>query len=114
MIKHPHDPVKNVLLSNSPDWIACYKSLECDKDVKIVEWAKPGYFAGIQTLQDFIRIRMKVYDTERNDPNKSALSNLSPWTHFGHISTQRCAIEVKKRGSKYAKAVQGFLEGQLD
>lgn len=112
IIKHPHDPVKKVLQLTSPDWNACYKSLECDTNVKIVEWAKPGYKAGIKTLQGFIQNRIKLYDTERNDPNSNALSNLSPWTHFGQISTQRCAIEVKKYNSKHPKAVHAFLEGE--
>ncbi len=113
VVKHPHDPVKKVLQLASPDWVACYKSLECDTDVKIVKWAKPGYAAGIQTLEDFIQVRMKVYDTERNDPTKKAISNLSPWTHFGQISAQRCAVEVKKYNSKHSKSVQGFLEESI-
>lgn len=113
VIKHPHDPVKKVLLLTNVDWNSCYKSLQCDMDVKVVEWAKPGYKAGIQTLHDFIKIRIRTYDTERNDPNKNALSQLSPWTHFGQISCQRNAIEVKKYTSKFSKAVAGFLEESI-
>lgn len=113
VVKHPYDPVKKVLQLISPDWNACYKSLECDVEVKIVEWAKPGYKSGIKQLEDFIKIRMKIYDTDRNDPNKNALSNLSPWTHFGQISSQRCAIEVKKYNSKFSKAVQGYMEESI-
>ena len=112
LIKHPHDPPKAIVALACPDWDACYKSLKCDMDVKVVDWAKPGYKAGIKVLEDFIKSRVKIYDTERNDPNKNALSNLSPWTHFGQISAQRCAIEVKKHCFKAnPKAVAGFLEG---
>jgi deoxyribodipyrimidine photolyase len=46
----------------------------------------------------FLVKRIKSYDTYRNFPTKpTALSNLSPYLHFGHISAQRCALEAKKR-----------------
>ena len=99
------------LLAIKIDWEKCYDSLKCDKNVKIVEWAKPGYKAGIKVLDDFIKIRLRDYDTDRNDPNKNALSNLSPWLHFGQISAQRSILEVKKYSSKFSKAVQAYMEG---
>ena len=113
VVKHPYDPVKKVLQLTNTDWNACYKSLECDTDVKIVKWAKPGYKAGIKCLESFIQNRIKLYETDRNDPNQNALSNMSPWTHFGQVSSQRCAVEVKKYSSKFSKAVAGYLEGKI-
>ena len=80
---------------------------------KIVKWAKPGYKAGIKCLESFIQNRIKLYETDRNDPNQNALSNMSPWTHFGQVSSQRCAVEVKKYSSKFSKAVAGYLEGKI-
>ena len=38
----------------------------------------------------------KGYDLNRNDPTKNALSNLSPYFHYGHLSSQRAIIEIKK------------------
>jgi len=35
------------------------------------------------------------YNEDRNDPNRRGLSNLSPYFHFGHISPQRVALEIK-------------------
>lgn len=64
-------------------WEACYSSLEVDRTVKEVEWATPGTAAGLAVLQSFIRKRLKYFGSHRNDPNKAALSNLSPWFHFG-------------------------------
>ncbi len=68
------------------DWVACYDSLKVDKNVKIVDWAKPGYSGGIKVLEEFITKIVSRYDDERNDPNKNALSNMSPWYHFGQVS----------------------------
>lgn len=48
-----------------------------------VKWAKPGYKGGIEMLESFCKNRLKHFGTKRNDPNNSALSNLSPWLHFG-------------------------------
>jgi len=42
-------------------------------------------------LDDFLENRFEQYAEERNDPNKNALSNLSPYLHFGQISAQRIA-----------------------
>lgn len=51
--------------------------------MKEVEWATPGTAAGLAVLKSFIAERLKSFSTHRNDPNKAALSNLSPWLHFG-------------------------------
>lgn len=64
-------------------WEACYSSLQVDRTVKEVEWATPGTAAGLAVLQSFIAERLKFFGSHRNDPNKAALSNLSPWFHFG-------------------------------
>lgn len=88
----------------------CFDVIQCDMSVKPPKWAVAGYTGGIATLQSFIESRIRVYDTERNDPNKIAQSNLSPWFHFGQVSPQRCCIEVKKYSAKYGEAVKGFLE----
>lgn len=64
-------------------WDACYSSLQVDRTVPEVAWATPGTAAGLAMLQSFITKRLKSFGSQRNDPNKAALSNLSPWFHFG-------------------------------
>jgi deoxyribodipyrimidine photo-lyase len=44
----------------------------------------------------FLNERLHRYGTERNDPLKKAVSGLSPYLHFGHVSAQRIALEVMK------------------
>ena len=65
------------------DWEAAYDSLEVDKSVKPVDWAKPGTSAGMAQLDVFCKERLRYFGSARNDPTKDALSKLSPWIHFG-------------------------------
>lgn len=45
--------------------------------------------------------RIKKFSKHRNDPNQpEALSNLSPYYHFGHLAAQRAALEASKLRSK--------------
>lgn len=39
-----------------------------------------------------------------------ALSNLSPWLHFGQLAPQRAALEAAKMRPKFKESVEGFLE----
>lgn len=47
-------------------------------------------------LDYFIKNNLGFYSELKNDPNQSVTSNLSPYLHFGFISSQRVAIEVVK------------------
>ncbi|CAH0387453.1 unnamed protein product [Bemisia tabaci] len=106
VIKHPHS---GDLKASPIDWEEAEKTLEVDKSVGPVKWAKPGYRGGMQQLYTFVTKRIKNYGTARNDPNKNALSMLSPWFHFGHISVQRAILEVKKVKG-YSESVAAFCE----
>ena len=57
--------------------------MEVDRSVEPVEWATPGTKAGFDTLNLFCLKRLRKYHNKSNDPNENALSNLSPWLHFG-------------------------------
>ena len=45
------------------------KDQKADESVKPVEWAKPGTLQGYEMLASFIKNRVKIFDTKRNDPN---------------------------------------------
>lgn len=92
------------------DWKAAFGSLKVDDSIGPVDWATPGYKAGIATLESFINVRLKRFNDKRNDPTVNALSNLSPWFHFGQISVQRAILEVQKHKSKASESVAGFCE----
>ncbi len=99
---NPFGTIKN-------NWELANESLNIDREVKEVDWIKPGEEAAMKQLQIFIREKLSLYDTDRNDPNKKAVSDLSPYLHFGHISAQRIALEVMNTdGNKEAR--KSFLE----
>ncbi|ELT97477.1 hypothetical protein CAPTEDRAFT_152478 [Capitella teleta] len=92
------------------DWIEAEKSLEVDRSVKEVDWATPGTTAGLKNLESFIQKRLGNFDADRNNPNKNALSNMSPWFHFGHVAPQRAMLMVNEMKTKYSKSVAAYIE----
>lgn len=70
------------------DWDGVEKSLEVDRSVGPVEWANPGTRSGLDNLNEFCLKRLRKYADQRNDPNVKALSNISPWLHFGNYVLQ--------------------------
>ncbi|XP_062595077.1 deoxyribodipyrimidine photo-lyase-like, partial [Saccostrea cucullata] len=105
--KHPH---KSKSPSKPVDWSAAEDSLEVDRKVTEVDWAVPGSTAGLNMLESFCKERLKYFGSERNNPNKNALSNLSPWVKFGQISVQRCILTVRQYRSKYKESVDSYIE----
>lgn len=91
-------------------WNNAIEKTKADKSVEEVTWAKPGYVGGILELESFLKNRLKLYDSKRNDPSADAVSNLSPWFHFGMISVQRCILEALEYKDKYKKSVEAFIE----
>ena len=55
-----------------------------------------GETAARKVMDEFLTNKLDSYSTLRNDPTKDALSNLSPYLHFGQISAQRVALKVEK------------------
>jgi len=90
------------------DWASVYNSLKVDEKVKPVNWLKPGEGAAHKTLKKYIENKLDIYDNLRNDPNANALSNLSPYLHFGQISAQRIALIVSGFGNH--SSTESFLE----
>ena len=72
-----------VFSSQPVDWEETFASLQVDKTVGQPEWAKAGTKGGVAMLESFIDVRLKLFETQRNDPNAAALSQLSPWIRFG-------------------------------
>jgi deoxyribodipyrimidine photo-lyase len=56
--------------------------------------AQPGERAARKHLDDFINNHLDTYALQRNDIANDLQSGLSPYLHFGHISSLRVAIEV--------------------
>jgi deoxyribodipyrimidine photo-lyase len=80
------------------DWKVIHSGLKVDKTIKPVEWLHSGEEAAADMLQYFIGEKLSDYALGRNDPISDKLSNLSPYLHFGQISAQKVALEIKKTG----------------
>jgi deoxyribodipyrimidine photo-lyase len=76
------------------------------------DWIKPGEKAAYQCLSGFIKKKLPDYAHARNNPAVDGQSNLSPYLHFGHISPQRVALEVRKirEGVREHDSHDAFLE----
>lgn len=101
-------PEKNFEISKI-NWQDIRKSLKINFDVKPVDWLKPGEKEASKVLRNFLANRLINFNEYRNDPNKDALSNLSPYLHFGQISAQRIALEALPF-IEHAESQKSFLE----
>lgn len=90
-------------------WKEILESLPIDRSVKEVDWIKPGEKAARQALAYFISKKLFYYNELRNNPVVAGTSDLSPYLHFGHISAQRVALEVKESPAS-EKIKDSFLE----
>ncbi|QKE44455.1 hypothetical protein Yalta_008 [Yalta virus] len=60
-----------------------------------ISWCKSGPTNGINQLSYFLE-NIKGYSLNRNNPLKEAISNISPWLHFGFVSSLRCYLNANK------------------
>jgi deoxyribodipyrimidine photo-lyase len=78
-------------------------------DVPVVDWLTPGTKAGKKQADNFIANHLGRYAQDRNDPNLSGLSNMSPYVRFGQVSAQWLAMQVyTARAPKLSK--EAYLE----
>ncbi len=91
------------------DWADVKRNLKVNRKVPEVDWIESGETAAKRMLHRFIRSKLCGYDTNRNDPNRDGQSALSPYLHFGQISAQRAALEVRKKRT-YPLDRTAFLE----
>ena len=94
VVEHPHDwPNKNVLSFTSI--VEKFKSILDKIPKNNVNYVfESGEVAAMEELQSFLSNRLRGYSSNRNDPTKNGLSNLSPYFHFGQLSTLRVMQEA--------------------
>ncbi|EOB15534.1 deoxyribodipyrimidine photo-lyase [Nosema bombycis CQ1] len=97
--------VKNDLFKHFFDFLKEFKSLEKHKfnkskgDFKLPSFTKHDYFiggykAGMNQVQYFFKNKFKRYADKRNSPDDNVLSDLSPYLHFGQISSQKVLLDA--------------------
>ncbi len=105
-VKHPYNAPA---LDPPADWSAASRSLKAESNFAPVGEFIPGETAAKEAMADFIEYRLPYYSNIRNDPTADGQSDLSPYLHFGQLSAQRLAYEVKKKAGN-TPAGANFLE----
>lgn len=107
---HPTpDGEDSVAFGNVDIWESVAEYIK-DVDVSVpeVSWLESGEHAAMESLKEFLGIhldgysssnrrtsRLDMYAERRNDPSiPNGCSGLSPYLHFGQLSTQRICLEV--------------------
>jgi deoxyribodipyrimidine photo-lyase len=91
-------------LGNPDKVLAC---LPIDRSVGRIRSFIGGTSEAKRRLREFIADKLSLYPELRNDPNADAVSQMSPYLHFGQISPLYIALEVIKSKNK---AVEFYLE----
>lgn len=55
-----------------------------------------GPLAAAEHLESFISTKLERYAVDRNDPSSGAQSDLSPYLHFGQVSSLRVALRLQE------------------
>lgn len=85
-------------------------NLNIDNSVKPVsEFYEGGYDVAQQFLKIFIEQKLSHYKEFRSDPTKNYQSELSPYIHFGQISTLQILLEILKHFDIKDENVQTFI-----
>ena len=63
-----------------------------------------------KALGKFLRKKLHRYASERNEPSADATSGLSPYFHFGHISSLEVALAVRDYAREHKLMADEFLE----
>lgn len=85
-------------------------SCEIDHCVRTVPGIQGGAKAAERRLKIFLRKNLRRYSTCHNEPSAHATSSLSPYLHFGHLSSLQVALAVEDYASKHKLMADEFLE----
>jgi deoxyribodipyrimidine photo-lyase len=92
------------------DLISLLKKMKINRTVKPVRGFRGGTAGANALLEEFIAKKIHLYDELRNDPGLDYSSHLSPYLHFGQVSSLAVALRVSGESSVPATAREAFLE----
>lgn len=93
IIKHPYQLQKTV----SNDWKSIQKKIMAKEEASYQTQCKSGEKHAAKATSDFIEKKLAIYNKKRNDPTSDSQSNLSPYLHFGQISSLRIALTIQQK-----------------
>ncbi len=85
-------------------------SCEIDHSVAPSTEFPGGSREATRRLQLFLKNNLRRYASKSNQPSENATSNLSPYLHFGHISSLQIALAVREYAAEHKLIVEEFLE----
>jgi len=69
-----------------------------------------GAAAAEKLLENFLEHKLRRYATGRNEPSKDATSHMSPYLHFGQISSLEIALRVSAYAKQHKLMADEYLE----
>ncbi len=109
--RHWNGPVPNVHVEVTDENIASLVAL-CDIDHSVPPSVafKGGRLAVEKRLKIFLEKNLKRFADERNQPAAHATSGMSPYLHFGQISSLEIALAVEEYAAKHKLSPDVYLE----
>ena len=96
-----------VTAANLADLVA---SCEIDHTIRPSSTFRGGRKAAEGALHRFLDERLRRYAREKNEPSAHATSDLSPYLHFGHISSLEVALAAGEHAREHKLIADEFLE----
>jgi deoxyribodipyrimidine photo-lyase len=90
------------------DWNKIFNHVSVQKTPFEEIGIQPGYQKAQKLLEKFFDKKLMKYALNRNDPNKDASSNLSPYIHYGQISSHEIALKLQRRLNNNIRLTQKF------
>ncbi|HYI95863.1 MAG TPA: deoxyribodipyrimidine photo-lyase [Bryobacteraceae bacterium] len=90
--------------------LALVASCDIDHSVKPSTAFRGGSREANRRLRSFLNNNLRRYAKDRNDPAEHATSDLSPYLHFGHISSLEVALRAKEHAREHKLVPDEFLE----
>ena len=96
-----------VTAGNIADLVA---GCEVDHSVRRSTLYRGGRPEAQRRLRRFLKDGLRRYAREKNEPSAHATSRLSPYLHYGHISSLEVALAVKEHANRHKLVADEFLE----
>jgi deoxyribodipyrimidine photo-lyase len=97
----------HVSRSDIPELVA---SCEIDHSIPPSTSFGGGQKEAARHLEEFLEHRLRRYAADRNEPSRHATSNMSPYLHFGMISSLEIALKTREHAEKHGYAAGEYLE----
>ncbi len=85
-------------------------SCEIDHGIRPSTTFRGGRKAAERTLRRFLEDRLRRYARDKNEPSAHATSDLSPYLHYGYISSLEVALAVREHAREHKLIADEFLE----